>query len=33
MTRKKPPDAAAVRFGRIVSHGYASPEGFWYDQE
>jgi len=21
-----------VRFERIVSHGQASPEGFWYDQ-
>jgi cupin 2 domain-containing protein len=23
----------AVRVERIVSHGQASPEGFWYDQE
>jgi cupin 2 domain-containing protein len=23
---------AAVRIERIVSHGEASPEGFWYDQ-
>jgi len=23
----------AVRIERIVSHGQASPEGFWYDQE
>lgn len=22
----------AVRVERIVSHGHASPEGFWYDQ-
>lgn len=22
-----------VRVERIVSHGHASPEGFWYDQE
>jgi cupin 2 domain-containing protein len=22
----------AVRIERIVSHGHASPEGFWYDQ-
>jgi cupin 2 domain-containing protein len=22
-----------VRIERIVSHGHASPEGFWYDQE
>ncbi len=21
-----------VRIERIVSHGHASPEGFWYDQ-
>ena len=26
-------DAANVRIERIVSHGYASPEGFWYDQD
>jgi len=25
--------AAQVRIERIVSHGHASPEGFWYDQE
>ena len=24
-------DAADVRIERIVSHGHASPEGFWYD--
>lgn len=24
--------AANVRIERIVSHGQASPEGFWYDQ-
>ena len=23
----------ALRIERIVSHGQASPEGFWYDQE
>jgi cupin 2 domain-containing protein len=23
----------SVRIERIVSHGHASPEGFWYDQE
>ena len=23
-------DAAAVRIERIVSHGHASPDGFWY---
>ena len=22
-----------VRIERIVSHGHASPEGFWYDQD
>jgi cupin 2 domain-containing protein len=22
-----------VRIERIISHGHASPEGFWYDQE
>ncbi len=22
-----------IRIERIVSHGHASPEGFWYDQE
>ena len=26
-------DAKGVRIERIVSHGHASPEGFWYDQE
>ena len=26
-------EAANVRIERIVSHGHASPEGFWYDQE
>jgi cupin 2 domain-containing protein len=26
-------DAANVRIERIVSHGHASPEGFWYDQD
>lgn len=25
--------ANVVRIERIVSHGHASPEGFWYDQE
>ncbi|WP_339911437.1 cupin domain-containing protein [Symmachiella dynata] len=25
-------DAANVRIERIVSHGQASPAGFWYDQ-
>jgi cupin 2 domain-containing protein len=25
--------AANVRVERIVSHGHASPEGFWYDQD
>ena len=25
-------EAANVRIERIVSHGHASPEGFWYDQ-
>lgn len=25
--------AAEVRIERIVSHGHASPEGFWYDQD
>ena len=24
--------AADVRIERIISHGHASPEGFWYDQ-
>ena len=26
-------DAADVRIERIVSHGHASPDGFWYDQD
>lgn len=25
--------APGVRIERIVSHGHASPEGFWYDQD
>ncbi len=25
-------DAGTVRIERIVSHGHASPAGFWYDQ-
>ena len=25
--------AANIRIERIVSHGHASPEGFWYDQD
>jgi len=25
--------AANLRIERIVSHGHASPEGFWYDQD
>ena len=25
--------SAVVRIERIVSHGHASPEGFWYDQD
>lgn len=25
-------ESAGVRVERIVSHGHASPEGFWYDQ-
>ena len=25
-------DTPAVRIERIVSHGQASPDGFWYDQ-
>jgi cupin 2 domain-containing protein len=25
--------AADVRIERIVCHGHASPEGFWYDQD
>lgn len=26
-------DAERMRIERIVSHGHASPEGFWYDQD
>jgi cupin 2 domain-containing protein len=26
-------DSPAVRVERIVSHGHASPPGFWYDQD
>jgi cupin 2 domain-containing protein len=26
-------DSAGIRIERIVSHGHASPEGFWYDQD
>lgn len=26
-------DAHNLRIERIVSHGHASPEGFWYDQD
>ena len=26
-------DAKNVRIERIVSHGHASPDGFWYDQD
>ena len=26
-------EAANVHIERIVSHGHASPEGFWYDQD
>lgn len=26
-------EAAEVHIERIVSHGHASPEGFWYDQD
>ena len=26
-------DSAALRIERIVSHGHASPGGFWYDQD
>lgn len=25
--------AARIRIERIVSHGHASPDGFWYDQD
>ncbi len=26
-------EADSIRVERIVSHGHASPEGFWYDQD
>jgi len=26
-------ESAALRIERIVSHGHASPEGFWYEEE
>src|SRR5262245_51032793 len=26
-------DTGTVRIERIVSHGHASPDGFWYDQD
>jgi len=26
-------EAANLRIERIVSHGHASPDGFWYDQD
>jgi cupin 2 domain-containing protein len=26
-------EAKGLRIERIVSHGHASPEGFWYDQD
>src|SRR4051812_24077538 len=26
-------EAPSVRIERIVSHGHASPEGFWFDQD
>ena len=26
-------EAANIRIERIVSHGHASPEGFWFDQD
>ena len=26
-------EAASVRIERIVSHGHASPQGFWFDQD
>ena len=26
-------EATSVRIERIVSHGHASPAGFWYDQD
>ena len=32
-TRLRLLNAANIRIERIVSHGHASPEGFWYDQD
>jgi len=26
-------EATSIRIERIVSHGHASPEGYWYDQD
>ena len=26
-------EAGGLRIERIISHGHASPEGFWYDQD
>ncbi len=26
-------EADTLRIERIMSHGHASPEGFWYDQD
>ncbi len=26
-------ESNSIRIERIVSHGHASPEGFWYDQD
>lgn len=26
-------EGAAIHIQRIVSHGHASPDGFWYDQD
>ena len=26
-------EASSIRIERIVSHGQASPDGFWYDQD
>lgn len=26
-------DVASIRIERIISHGQASPDGFWYDQD
>lgn len=26
-------EAATIRIERIVSHGHASPDDFWYDQD